>query len=47
MEKIRDILLSKIDTLNDEDQKVLKKLICKLKSFAHAPLYRKHCLLWI
>lgn len=44
MEKIRDIILSKIDTLNDEDQKVLKKLISKLKSFAHAPLNRKHCL---
>ncbi|KEK22117.1 hypothetical protein [Bacillus gaemokensis] len=44
MEKIRDILFSKMDTLNDEDQKVLKKLISKLKSFAHAPLNRKHCL---
>ncbi|HDR7612176.1 TPA: hypothetical protein QCX47_003816 [Bacillus mycoides] len=44
MEKTSDILLSKIDTLNDEDQKVLKKLISKLKSFAHAPLNRKHCL---
>ncbi|MFJ8356650.1 hypothetical protein ACIQ69_25790 [Bacillus paramycoides] len=44
MEKIRDILFSKIDTLNDEEQKVLKKLISKLKSFAHAPLNRKHCL---
>lgn len=44
MEEIRDILLSKMDTLNDNDQKVLKKLISKLKSFAHAPLNRKHCL---
>ncbi|MDM5186294.1 hypothetical protein QUF99_02335 [Bacillus sp. DX4.1] len=44
MEKIRDILLSKIDTLNEDDQKVLKKLISKLKSFAHTPLNRKHCL---
>ncbi|MED1270892.1 hypothetical protein P4U03_31055 [Bacillus mycoides] len=44
MEKIRDILVSKIDTLNDEEQKILKKLISKLKSFAHAPLNRKHCL---
>ncbi|MDM5155033.1 hypothetical protein QUF88_14775 [Bacillus sp. DX1.1] len=44
MEKIRDILLSKIDTLNEDDQKVLKKLISKLKSFAHTPLNRNHCL---
>lgn len=44
MEKIADILFSKIDTLNEDDQKVLKKLISKLKSFAHTPLNRNHCL---
>lgn len=44
MEKIADILSSKIDTLNEDDQNVLKKLISKLKSFAHTPLNRKHCL---
>ncbi|PFM62782.1 hypothetical protein COJ48_18080 [Bacillus cereus] len=44
MEKIADILLSHIDTLSEEEQKVMKKLISKLKSFAHAPLNKNHCL---
>lgn len=33
MEKIADILLSHIDALSEEEQKVMKKLISKLKSF--------------
>ncbi|MBE7121434.1 hypothetical protein [Bacillus cereus] len=44
MEKITDILLANIDTLSEEEQKVMKKLISKLKSFAHAPLNKNHCL---
>ncbi|PFD34682.1 hypothetical protein CN285_25045 [Bacillus cereus] len=44
MEKIADILLSHIDALSEEEQKVMKKLISKLKSFAHAPLNKNHCL---
>ncbi|KAA0760060.1 hypothetical protein [Bacillus sp. SH5-2] len=44
MEEIADILLTNIDTLNEEEQKIMKKLISKLKSFAHAPLNKNHCL---
>ncbi|MEI4649844.1 hypothetical protein WAG28_18285 [Bacillus cereus] len=44
MEEIAHILLTNIDTLNEEDQKIVKKLVNKLKSFAHAPLNKNHCL---
>jgi hypothetical protein len=44
MRKIAEILSSKKEVLNEEDQQILQKLIKKLHSFSHAPLNRKHCL---
>jgi hypothetical protein len=37
-----DILPSKIETQSDENKKIAQEFINKLKSFAHAPLNKKH-----
>jgi hypothetical protein len=44
MERIVDILETKKNSLSDENQELLKKLIRKIKSFSTIPLNRKHCL---
>ncbi|MGR6341485.1 hypothetical protein ACU5CE_27355 [Priestia megaterium] len=44
MERIVDILETKKNSLSDENQELLKKLIRKIKSFSTTPLNRKHCL---
>ncbi|MFE0566348.1 hypothetical protein ACFW1D_28290 [Priestia megaterium] len=44
MEHIVDILETKKNSLSDENQELLKKLIRKIKSFSTTPLNRKHCL---
>ncbi|MBV6738725.1 hypothetical protein [Priestia megaterium] len=44
MERIVDILETKKNSLSDENQELLKKLIRKIKSFSTPPLNRKHCL---
>jgi hypothetical protein len=44
MECIVDILETKKNSLSDENQELLKKLIRKIKSFSTTPLNRKHCL---
>jgi len=43
MERIVDILETKKNSLSDENQELLKKLIRKIKSFSTTPLNRKHC----
>ena len=44
MERIVDILETKKNSLSDENQELLKKLIRKINSFSTTPLNRKHCL---
>ncbi|MGG0509351.1 hypothetical protein ABE078_17935 [Priestia megaterium] len=44
MEHIVDLLEIKKNSLSDENQELLKKLIRKIKSFSTTPLNRKHCL---